>query len=178
MGDYNNDGTSSAPDKNNWANLVFNSSALNSKIKNCILRYGGNSYFIDGFIRLNSTNTFSMDSCVIEQSNSSAFSITGSASPIISNTFLANINNLPVTMDMFSNPTLSDISFDNIRTIGLGIYSQTYSQNATIPVRNFAGYNNITYFPQGQISTINPSTSINIPASIISKEVRGMCKVG
>ncbi|NDC29709.1 MAG: T9SS C-terminal target domain-containing protein [Bacteroidetes bacterium] len=168
-GDYNNDGTYSAPDKDNWSNLVFNSSALNSNFKNCIFRYGGNSYnYIDGFIRLNSTNTFSMDSCVIEQSNRTAFSITGSASPIISNTFLANIYNLPVTMDMFSNPTFSNISLDNIRTIGLGIYSQTYSQNATIPIRNFAGYNNISYFPQGRL-TINPGTTINIPASAVFK---------
>jgi parallel beta-helix repeat protein len=163
-GDYNNDGNNSSPDKNNWNGIVFNSSSISSSIKNCIFRYGGGS----GVIAINSVNGLTIDSSLIEQSNAPAIYINGSSNPIIKNSQLLNINNLPVSMSMFSNPNFSNISLANVSTVGLGVIAETYSQSATIPIRNFAGYNNITYIGLGTF-TINSGTTITIPAGIVFK---------
>lgn len=162
-GDYNNDGNATSPSRGNWYGLEFNSSSLASSLKNTIFRYSGGQ----GVISLNSVNTLTIDSSLIEQSNSPAFNIIGSSSPLIKNVQILNIDNVPVRMAMFSNPTLTNISLSNVQTIALGIIGETFSQNATIPIRNFAGYNNITYI--GENFTINAGTTITIPAGVVFK---------
>ncbi len=170
-GDTNNDGNNSAPSKGDWDAIIFNPTNLDSLnlLKNCIFRYGGSDAYgsIWGAIRVYNT-TVKVDSCTVELSNSSAFGISGSSNPVISNCMLDNISQTPVTMSMFANPSFSNNTVLNVGIMALGIIPENYSVNDTIPIRNFGGYNNITYYLLGAC-TINSGTTITIPAGLVFK---------
>lgn len=167
-GDYNNDGNTSSPSKNDWDGILFNASALSSSLKNCVFRYGGGWQSYEGAITFNSSTNVVIDSSVIEQTSSSALSVFGSSTSTFKNSQMLNISNVPVMMSMFSNPVMTGVTLSNIRDIGLGIIPETYSQNAVIPVRNFGGYTNISYIGIGTFY-INSGTNITIPAGIVFK---------
>ncbi len=172
-GDTNNDGNGSAPGKGDWNVIDFNSTNLDSlnSLRNCVFRYGGNgvysSNYTYGNIRVFNT-LVNIDSCTIEQSNTSAIGIFGSAHPNITNDQLNNIASTPIAMSMFANPTFSNITSLNVGIMAIGIIPENYSVNATIPIRNFAGYNNITYYLFGTCS-INSGTTITFPAGLVFK---------
>ena len=184
-GDTNNDGNNSVPDRGNWRSIQFNSSTLDTlnSLTNCDIRYGGNSTWLYnnnwGSVRVFNAR-LNIDNCVIEQSRTVGIGIFGSAIPTISNTAINNITYTPIAMSMFSNPTFSNITALNIGIIALGIVPENYSLDATIPVRNFAGYNNISYYLYGT-NTINSGTKIVIPEGIVFKggrfEVKGALSV-
>ncbi|MDP1677551.1 MAG: right-handed parallel beta-helix repeat-containing protein [Bacteroidota bacterium] len=171
-GDTNNDGNGSAPAKGNWRSIDFGASSsdtLNS-FKNCDFRYGGGYNFSNeyGIVRVYST-TIKMDSCIISQSATSALGVFGSADPIVRNLQINNIGLTPVTISMFSTPTFSDITSLNVGYMAIGIKPETYSITNTIPVRDFAGYKNITYLLYGTL-TVNSGTTITIPEGVVFKD--------
>lgn len=171
-GDTNNDGNGSSPAKGNWRSIDFGASSsdtLNS-LTHCVFRYGGGyNYNYDyGLVRVFST-TIKMDSCIISQSNTSAVGIFGSADPTISNLQIDNVAMTPVTISMFSTPTFSNITSLNVGYMAIGIKPETYSITNTIPIRNFAGYNNISYLLWGTL-TVNSGTTITIPAGVVFKD--------
>jgi hypothetical protein len=173
-GDTNDNGNITNPARGNWFCLVFNASAKDNSnvLKNCILNYGGSApynyaYKQDGIVRVFDAKVV-VDSCMLEQSSSSALGIFGSATPVISNNEINNITRTPVTMSMFSNPTFTNNKVSNLGIVALGICPETYSLDATLPVRNFAGYTNITYYMYGTC-TINSGTKITVPAGMVFK---------
>ncbi len=170
-GDTNNDGTTSAPGKGNWSTVDFVASSLDSlnAMRHCILRYGGGNIYNNQYGIVRDFNAaMVMDSSVIEQSASSAFGVFGSGHPVVSNTQMINVSSTPVSMSLFSNPTFTNIKSLNVGDMGLGIVPETYSVNATVPIRNFAGYTNITYVLFGTCA-VNTGTTITIPAGLVFK---------
>ncbi len=172
-GDTNNDGNSSVPAKGNWRSIQFNSSTTQAQnsLEHCSIRYGGNRDYLYnynwGAVRVFSS-TLAMDNCIVEQSSSVGIGAFGSASPTISNTEINNVTYTPVSMSMFSTPTFTNISALNIGIMALGIATENYSVDATIPVRDFAGFTNITYHLFGTC-TVNSGTVITIPAGLVFK---------
>jgi hypothetical protein len=170
-GDTNNDGNTSAPAKSNWNEIRFNSSTLDAtnSLQYCDIRYGGgySNNYQHGVVRVYSAY-LNMDNCLIGQSGNSGIGIFGSANPDISNTQFSNIISTPVSMSMFANPTFSGNSALNVGIMAIGIIPEGYSVDATMPVRNFAGYNNITYHLFGT-STVNSGTVITIPEGLVFK---------
>ncbi|HAP34746.1 MAG TPA: hypothetical protein DCQ28_01945 [Bacteroidetes bacterium] len=171
-GDTNNDGNGSAPSKGNWRSIDFGASSsdtLNS-FKHCDFRYGGGYNYSNeyGIVRVYST-TIKMDSCIISQSATSALGVFGSGDPTVSSLQINNIALTPVTISMFSTPTFSNITSLNVGYMAIGIKPETYSITSTIPVRNFAGYNNITYLLYGTL-TVNSGTTITVPAGVVFKD--------
>jgi parallel beta-helix repeat protein len=175
-GDTNNDGNTSVPDRGDWRSIQFNSSTLanENSLTNCDIRYGGNTLWLYDY-NWGSVRIFSayvgINNCVIEQSESVGVGVFGSATPSISNTQINNITHTPIAMSMFANPTFSNNNALNIGIIALGIVPENYSLDATVPKRNFAGYNNITYYLFGT-STINSGTKITIQEGTIFKSGR------
>ncbi len=174
-GDTNDDGNESTPQRGDWWSVYFNSSTLeaNNILNNCILNYGGRDQ--PGWSDLKDYGTIrffdsyaTIDSCMIEQSNTSALGVYGSSNPAITNCEIHNVNHTPVSMSMFSTPSFSDNTVSNLGIGALGIVPENYSLDATIPVRNFAGYTNITYFMY-RACTINSGTIITVPAGIVFK---------
>lgn len=170
-GDTNNDGNASSPSKGDWATIDFQASSLDSvnSVRDCIIRYGGNNVYSNqnGIVR-DFNCRMVMDSSTIEQSASSAFGVFGSGHPTVTNIQMNNIASAPVAMSLFSNPTFANITALNVGYMALGIIPETYSLSDTVPVRNFAGYTNITYLLYGTC-TINTGTTITIPAGVVFK---------
>ncbi|MDE3057711.1 MAG: right-handed parallel beta-helix repeat-containing protein [Bacteroidota bacterium] len=178
-GDTNNDGNTTSPDKGNWCSIDFNASAADSlnSMHHCIIRYGGyhynnfyyysTQYYELGMVRYYNAGAL-MDSSTIEQSSTSAVGAFGSGHPAITNTQMLNTANTPVTLSMFSTPAFSGITALNVGDMAIGIVPETYSVSGTVPVRNFAGYTNITYLLYGTC-TVNTGTTITIPAGIVCK---------
>ncbi len=174
-GDTNNDGNASTPTNNDWYGIIFYPESIdaNNKIIYSELRYSGGQYSpylgtdtYDGAVRIKDAYV-QIDNTVFQQGNGTALGIYGSANPAISNCAMYNFTDTPVYMAMFSSPTFSNNTVSNVGMLALGIQSETYSQTATIPQRNFAGYANITYILNG--ITINSGTTITVPAGTVFK---------
>ena len=172
-GDTNNDGNTSVPNKGDWRGIWYKSSTLDTvnSLKYSDIRYGGSSgwiyYYEAGAIRIYSAN-LKMDECTIEQSPSSGIGIYGSASPVISNCAINNISFTPVTLSMFSTPIFTNNVAQNIGLMAIGVKPENYSIDATIPIRDFSGFTNITYYLYGT-STVNSGTKITIPSGLVFK---------
>jgi len=173
-GDTNDDGNVSVPVPNNWSRIVFNASSLESQniINNCILNYGGwSSGWNRGKYR-SAIDIFDayveVDSTWIEHVNYGGIGVFGSANPVITNSQFNNIGETPVILSMFSTPVFSNNSTSNIGIMAFGVAEETYSLDATIPQRDFAGYSNLTYYIFRPL-TVNSGTIINIPEGTVFK---------
>ena len=152
-GDTNNNGTSSTPSNQDWQGLDFTGSASDTEniIKNCEVRYSGYYYFYSS-IRITDCRVV-IDSTKVNFSYWGALGIFGSANPEITNCQFYNLNNAPVYMDLFSNPTFSNNKVANLPRIGLRIRGGAV--NGTIPVRSFADYDNISYIIEEDMTVPN-----------------------
>ena len=176
-GDTNNDGNSSVPGTSDWHGLIYygESDDTQNKLIYTDIRYtgGGYSSYLGtntswGSVRVKDAY-IDIDHSIIQQSSSTALGIYGSANPDVTNCQIFNIAYEPIYMAMFSNPVFSGNSTANIGRMAIGIQVETYSQTATMPQRNFAGFNNITYMFYG--ATINSGTTITIPAGTVFKSI-------
>ncbi len=175
-GDTNNDANNTGPGAGNWDGVFFYDSSDDSLnvVKNCQINYSGRSSYAFESNYYNGSLRFSnayadIDSCLIQQSSTNAVGIYGSANPLIHNTQMYSISYEPVYMSMFADPTFSNNEVLNAGRLSIGVHAETWSQNDSIPVRNFAGFDNITYTLWGQY-TINTGTTITIPEGIVIKE--------
>lgn len=164
-GDTNNDGNGTVPNRGDWSGIVFNSSGLEAtnSLQYCTFRYANR------IIEFNSSYANVANSS-IEHSNGNAIRIFGSSYPDITNNQIYNISYSPVYMSMFANPAFSGNTTANIGIMGIQISPETYSQTDTVPIRDFAGNNNITYYMSGTY-TINSGTTITIPAGVVFKSL-------
>ena len=163
-GDSNNNGNSTVPSRGDWGlssgGIIF-SNTVNDTMTCCEISYPNNGMYFG--------NTQAViDNCVIQQVSYYGINIIGSSDPAISNCQFNNISYSPIRLSMFSNPSFTNCTSLNVGRMALTVAAETYAQNATVPVRNFGGYTNITYFMEGTC-TINSGTTITIPAGIVFK---------
>jgi len=163
-GDSNNDGNATVPNRGDWG--YFTGGLNYSNHANDSLSYCEVSYPYQGIYFSNAHAI--VDNCVIQQVSDCGIDIFGSSYPVISNCQFNNIQNSPIKLSMFSNPTFANCTSLNVGRMALTVRTETYSQSAVVPVRNFGGYNNITYYMEGTC-TINSGTTITIPAGIAFK---------
>lgn len=173
-GDSNNDGNTTTQNVGDWGwsdncdNLrggikFINNSQVSDTInvlRNCEISYS------DIAVRTDNSH-ITIDSCTIQQSNY-GITIVGSSNPDVKNSKFYNLIGSPIQLSLFSNPTFANCTALNVGYMALSVLPETYSQNDTVPVRSFAGYDNITYYLEGT-STINSGTTITIPAGIVFK---------
>lgn len=180
-GDTNIDGNGTAPTPGNWAGIYFRESTLQSQLQHVEFRYGGDAepssgvgYPREGTI-ISENNNLSVDNCLIQLSNSSAFGVYGTSTASFTNNRLENVSRFPVHMAMFSNPTFSGNTVENIEYFAIGIRDESYNQSATFPFRSFAGVDSITYIPTNISSqyaaVVNSGTKITIPAGMHFKSL-------
>ncbi|MBS2098338.1 right-handed parallel beta-helix repeat-containing protein [Carboxylicivirga linearis] len=172
-GDTNDDGNVSVPQRNNWSRIIFNASALeeDNLLNNCILNYGGYTYYSQGKNR-SLVDIFDayveVDSCQLEHCNYGGIGIFGSSNAVVTNSQFNNLGEAPVILSMFAEPTFENNGVSNLGIVALGVAQETYSLDDTIPQRDFAGYDNITYYIYNTL-TVNSGTNIVVPAGTIFK---------
>jgi parallel beta-helix repeat protein len=173
-GDTNGDGNASVPGVT-WGGVRFLESGISAQnvMKNCVLAYGAYDYYLQSRGVIDIRNSYAdIDACVIENVHFGV-GITGSANPHIRNCQISNVTYTPVLMSLFAAPVFSDNHFANAGYAAIGIFPETYSVDATVPVRNFGGYDNITYLlfssPSDGVNRINSGTHITVPEGIVFK---------
>lgn len=150
--------TGDDPTGHKWRGLEFyGSSDDNNILNNCEIRYINT--------RLTITNcAVELDSVLMNFSDTHALGIYGSANPVITNSTFNNLDDAPIHMDMFANPTFSGNSVANVNRMGISINGGTVS--GTVPVRSFAGYDTITYLI---FEDMRVDDELNIPAGLTFK---------
>jgi hypothetical protein len=164
-GDTNNNGTGSVPGVNDWQGIDFTGTASDTEniLKNCEIRYCGYPSYWSGAIRITDCRVV-MDSSKVNFCYDGALSIFGNANPQITNSQFYNLNNAPIYMDMFSNPTFANNKVANVPRIGLRIRGGEIS--GTVPVKSFAGYDSISYIIE---ETMTVTSQLTIPSGITFK---------
>jgi parallel beta-helix repeat protein len=153
------------PVNNKYTKLTFAATSDDTfnSLKNVEFRYLRESVTFDNCIA-------AVDSVIINFSDSYGLAIFGDAAPVISNSQFNNIKYAPVQMDMFSAPVFSGNSMANVGYAALSIRGTTVS--GTVPVRNFAGYNNITYVLDGNLRV---DDELTVPAGVVFKASSNRC---
>lgn len=179
-GDSNNNGNSDSPAPGDWGYeydswdaygglCFFNNSVVSDTVnvlKNCEISYAQLG------VRVENAHV-TMDSCLIQLCQHFGLTSLGSANPDIRNVQFFNIGYTPVELSMFSEPTFYNCSALNVGYMGLAVVPETYSKSATIPIRSFSGYHNMTYVMEAPC-TINSGCTITIPAGVSFKSTSGM----
>lgn len=181
-GDSNNNGNTDSPQKGDWGQgycnwwnhwdetpggIKFENNTMVADTVNS-LRYCEISYPTTG-VRVENAHATIANS-IIQLCNSFGTAIAGSANPDFNTCQFYNINYSPVELSLFSNPTFTNNTALNVGYMAIGIIPETYSQSATVPVRNFGGYTNISYLMEGPC-TINSGSTITIPEGVVFKSI-------
>ncbi len=147
------------PTGHKWSGLEFTETSHDAfnLLNNVELRYFNNSL---SFSNCNAV----VDSVTLNFSASYGMSILGDATINISNCEFNNLNNAPIQMDMFASPTFSGNTVANVPRLGISLKGGTVS--GTVPVRSFAGYDNITYLLD---ENIRVDDNLIIPAGLVFK---------
>ncbi len=142
-GDSNVDGSATSPVNADWRGVEFEPTAIDSncRLENCLFWYGGNSG--EGTIHMENASP-SITDCSFEF-NGIAIWIEGISDPTITGTLIRQSTQEPIAVDLLANPTFSGNTFDANGITALGMIGGNLAQDATLPVRDVAGYNNITY---------------------------------
>ncbi len=173
-GDTNNDGNSTTPNPGDWYSIIYNASGIDSLnvLEHCLIRYGGSGYSSYNYTQYGLVRIYNcevdIDSCTLEQSYTTGIGIYGSANPTIDDCNLINIRYTPISMSMFATPSFNNNFVSNLGIRAIGIVPENYSVTATVPKRNFAGFQNITYYLFNHI-TINSGTTITVADGTVFK---------
>lgn len=166
-GDTNNNGTANTPGNADWTGIVYNGTASDTEniLKNCEVRYCGSNYWSYSAPISITDCKVTIDSTMVNFTRLCGLAIFGNANPVISNSEFYNLGNAPIYMDMFSNPTFNvNNKVANLPRIGLLIRGQAIA--GTVPSRSFAGYDNITYIIEEEMTV---SSQLTIPAGLTFK---------
>lgn len=175
-GDTNNDGNSSEPGRGDWSGINFNDSSIESEnvLNNVSIRFAGkhsNQLGVSGIVNFQDSHAL-LDSVIIEQISANGIGVFGNANPDIRNTQILNLGQssqgAPIIMDMFANLSFDNNTISNVANRVIAIRGETWTNDATVPKRSFAGFDNITYQLVGDI-TIGSGTTITIPEGVVFK---------
>jgi len=147
------------PVSNKFTKLTFANSSNDTfnSLKNVEVRYMHEAVLFDNC-------NAAVDSTIINFSDNYGISMYGNAAPSITNSQFNNIQYSPLYMDMFADPSFSGNSMANVGYAAITIRPGTIS--GTVPVRNFAGYDKITYILDGNLRV---DAELTIPAGVTFK---------
>ncbi|HBG86077.1 MAG TPA: hypothetical protein DDW62_00845 [Marinilabiliaceae bacterium] len=159
-GDSNNNGNATSPAKGNWAGWIsginFNGTTGPNSVKYTDLSYAGN-----GISFLNATAL--IEDCRIEQCSAKGVSIEGTSNAVIRRTAFNNMQ-VPVRKNAFSTASLhEDNSASNVSIMGIELIGETFNTSGTLPLYNFAGHTDISYWLTSTLN-IGAGTTLTIPA--------------
>ncbi len=175
-GDCNKDGTITSPAIGDWQGIVFNPGSTGI-LNYCRIKYA-------------KQNSYSFASCnVTEYVNYAAVSLIDASpvisncefkdlyqaiscyrasSPVIQDNSMINILFTPINLAGPANPTISGITFTNVRWRALGLLGGNVCLNGSIKKRNVAGFTNITYVLL-QDMIIQSGTTVTVDPGVVIK---------
>ncbi len=170
-GDTNDDGSSTSPDEGNWGVVRFHPDAdPASTLEQTVLRFGGYYYQQLGQVVVNTCDPVIRE-CEITNSYWSV-ELQGSAQPLIEDNTFVNLNYAPVYLSVYAEPTFSGNQVFNAGVQALQLRPETISIDAELPLRDFAGIENISYYLTGTLTVAN-TTELLLPETLVLKLYNG-----
>jgi len=166
-GDTNKDGTSTAPQSQNWNGIYFQDPSSDSGclLHRCMIRYAGGSQR-GGISTFNASPT--IDLCDISNNYIGVY-MQGTSNPVLTNNTIGSSQMTPLAMSFEANPLMSSntLSFSDNAFDAIGIIGGEMLANGTLKVRAFTDVPNLTYLildeitvPSGKTLTINKGITI------------------
>jgi hypothetical protein len=174
--DTNGDGSSTTPDTYNWGYIQFaaTSNDATSRLVHCRVLYGSYSSINSSAAGVWCVNASpAIDSTVISKCNWGV-RCDGNSAPAITYNTIQNCDNGPILMSVQSDPVLTGNTFLTNGYSGLGLVSETLSQNAVLkyrPTVTFPPPSQATvfaYVPLGQI-TVPSGVTLAIEPRVVLK---------
>jgi parallel beta-helix repeat protein len=162
--DTNNDGSISAPARGDWGQIEFQPGSAGAITYSTIKFGGANS--AEGMVRCMNVSPF-IFSCTLSDTYY-GIEQKGTASSTITNVAINNCLKTPIYMSVTANPTMTGLTFTNNTITALGIINETISTNSVLPIRNVAGYTNITYWLSGTL-TMAVGSRLRIQPGVVVK---------
>ena len=163
--DTNNNGSITAPAPGNWGRVLFQQGSTGS-VQYCRLKFGSNS---------DTQGVIEMDNTSIDVSNTllsdvgHGLAIFGGAAPTVSNVTIQNCTSTPTYESVSANATYSNITLIANAITALGLRGETIAADSRIPVRNLAGYDNITYYVMNGAITMQSPYVLSIDPGVVIK---------
>ena len=166
-GDTNKDGTSTAPQSQNWNGIYFQdaSSDTGCLLRRCMIRYAGSGNK-GGVNTINASPI--IDLCEISNNYIGVY-MQGTSNPVLTNNTIGSSQMTPLAMSFEANPTMSTntLSFSDNAYDAIGIIGGEMLADGTLKVRTFTDVPNITYLildeitvPSGKTLTINKGITV------------------
>nr|NQU93935.1 T9SS type A sorting domain-containing protein [Bacteroidota bacterium] len=172
--DTNKDGTQTSPVVGDWGGILMRETSSNLSVyDHCIFKYGE-------FYRIHDNGYQYYDGCLLLRNTSPTITncefgnvVHGimakfTSNPVIANCNFFNTESTPVAISLTANPSFSDNTFNNTGLAGIGLLGEEVSFGGTLPKRDVAGYENISYAVLSDI-TINSGTFINVEPGVVIK---------
>ena len=169
--DTNNDGSITAPAGGDWRGIFVQDGTAN--LSHINLRYAGGYWHIhyDGYYRSaalmvhNSAGT--LDHVDFYTNGAHGLLVSGNSAPVVSDCSFANHTTTPICMSIASTPTYAGITFGNNTNTALGLMGEGLGTSCTLAPRPLAGYANITYLLEEDL-TIESGTALTVaPATVL-----------
>lgn len=170
-GDTNNDGSITFPVKGDWGNIEFRSGSSGS-ISYANLKFGNNSVGSSALRCVDASPT--IDNVTISDCGI-AIEQRGSAASPITNCSISNTTYTPFRVSVTSNFTYSGNTFTNVGLSALGLVSESIGVNSVLPIRSVAGFDNISYWMDGQI-TVTTGNNVRIEPGAVIKMNSLVCR--
>lgn len=168
--DTNNNGSITAPNRGDWSQIRFNTTATGS-ISRCRLRFGSNSSS-SGMIEMTNRSIPVSSSTLSEASH--GLKLNGLSNPVITNVEIRNCSSTPVLMSVSANPTFTNIGLTANAITALGLIGEAIAVDSRIAIRNLGGYTNITYYLMlGAIQMQSPAVLRIDPGIVIKNQLNG-----
>jgi parallel beta-helix repeat protein len=170
-GDTNNDGNATTPSPDDWRQICFTGTSVDSLcvLDYCHLLFGGSDVSGNqkGMIQTNSASP-TISHSIISDSYYGVVCI-GNSNPVLTDNQFLNSTYLPVVISLASNPTFGGGNqFLNNGYTGIGIYGETIASDVTLPRRNAAGFDNITYILDENL-TISSGATVTVEPGVVVK---------
>ncbi len=161
--DTNNDGSISAPSVGDWGNIEFDDGSM-GQVYYSVLKFGG--YNDEGIIRAYNSSP----QIVFNEISDTYFGIEqgGLSASLVINNSISNCTLTPILMSVSADPNFMGTTFTNNSITAIGIIGETVGVNSLLKVRSVAGYDNITYWLEGNL-TMSIGANLRIEPGIVLK---------
>ncbi|MBN2071208.1 MAG: T9SS type A sorting domain-containing protein [Candidatus Krumholzibacteriota bacterium] len=161
--DTNNDGSITAPSQGDWGRIDFQQGSM-GYVTYSVIKFGGNN--TEGIVR-----AYNADPFIISNEISDTYfgvELGGTCQSYVLSNNINNCSLTPVLMSVSADPVFAGNTFTNNTITAVGITGEVVGVNSLLKVRTVAGYENITYWLENNL-TMSIGARLRIEPGVVLK---------